>query len=204
MEPIDVSIHGWPIGPVPLAVGIYSLFVFFNILRGKTPLSSDNTISPLGFGPLIVAIAAIFFGVQKREDLSGSIEIWAGLAGIVIGFVLTAIMHHKVGVPIWGKWIKLNSLSTREVLVRFLYASIAMSVLFIQSLFFGTSYLQSTKCDANFCEAVAVAVGSNLSASGLLWLTTIIFSFFGLGWLLLSRELFHRLFLALLHHKLGD
>ncbi len=30
-QAVDVSIHGWPIGPVPIAVGIYCL-VFLSIL----------------------------------------------------------------------------------------------------------------------------------------------------------------------------
>lgn len=202
MESTDVSIHGWPIGPVPLGVGVISMLIYIDILRRKKPLNRDNTFSPIGFAPLIVVFASMLIGVVERKDLSGLTVILAGIAGIAISVLLSAILHAKVGVPLWEKWVKVKSISTKEIAARFLWATVAVVVLIAQPLLFA-SYMQSTKCNARLCEIAAVAMGSNLSASGLLWILTIIFSLFGVAWLLYAVELVNRMLTAVLGPRIG-
>jgi hypothetical protein len=192
MEPVDVSIHGWPLGPVPLVASIYSAIVFISILSGKRKLNRDNTVSPIGVAALIVVLCAVLLGIHDRADLSRSIIVTAGVAGIILSIALSAMIHRKAGVPILHEWVRFESLPTKKILIAFLYM-IPLILLFygLDALF--PDALRDPKCNTLKCRGAAMAFGSNLSAAGLLWLATWLFSLLGVVGALHAKELLLRI-----------
>jgi hypothetical protein len=193
MEPVDVSIHGWPLGPVPIIASIYSAMVYFRILSGKTKINSSNTICPFAVSSIIIVMGAAFLGVRERDDLSGSVILAAGAAGTVVSIILSALIHRKAGIPILREWILYDSLPTKRILTGLLGIGIMLLV------FFGLDALLSEaisdqKCNTGKCVNAAITFGSNLYAAGPLWLTTWLFSLLGMMGALHGRELLRRIF----------
>ena len=202
MQPVDVSIHGWPIGPVPIGIGILSLVIFVNIVRGKTKLNRDNTICPIGLAPLIVVLVAYVIGIHDRADLSLNVVFVAGVAGTVLAFLLSAIIHRKAGIPIWGKWILFKDLRTTALLKRLVAALVLPTMFLVPAMIFGSEFFTYTECSTALCVATSIAAGSNLSALGILWMLTFLFSFFAMAWALTAKELANRLLSAILKKEL--
>lgn len=193
----DVSIHGLPLGPVPIVVSLYSLFVFIRILRGKAKLNRDNTVCPLGFVPLVVALGAAFLGIRDRGDLSGSIHIISGGAGIIMSFIFSSMIHKKAKIPIWHRWVSYEALPTKELIKQLAYALALVAAIIWFDAVMGPELQMREKCSTGPCRIVAIAFGSNLSAAGELWMTTFIFSIIGMPIMLTARELISRLLLSI-------
>ncbi len=193
MEPVDVSIHGWPLGPVPIIASIYSVVVFIGILSGRKKLNSNNTICPFGVASLIIVLSAALFGIRDRGDLSRSVILYAGAAGIVVSTILSATIHRKADVPILHEWVRFESLTTKKILVALLYMGAFILVLYGLDALFPES-LSDAKCNTGKCVNAAIAFGSNLYAACLIWLLTWLFSLLGMISALHAKELVLRAF----------
>jgi hypothetical protein len=168
MNATDVSSHGWPLGPVPIAVGIWSFVELVRILsRNKKPTAS-SVLAVYGLSPIIVTLGYFAMRVVARDDLS--LRVLA--IGSAFSVILALALHEWIGrisdATSLSAWFAFRKKVRSTRLVKGVFGALfLLSWPFVLFALFGPG---SAECTTSRCRAGAILLGSNLSAGLLMWI----------------------------------
>lgn len=175
MNATDVSSHGWPLGPVPIAIGIWSFVELARILIRNKKATAYSVLSVYGLSPIIVTLGYFALGVLARDDLS--LRVLA--IGSALSAMLSVTLHGLIGrvsdAPALGAWFPQLKKLPNTNLVKLVFCLLfLLSVFFVLFALFGPG---STECTTPRCRYGAILLGNNLSAGLLMWVVFTISGF---------------------------
>ncbi len=163
----DASIHGLFLGPVPIALGIWSFVEIARILSKNKKATRYSILSAYGLAPVIIVLICFAMGVVARDDLSVRVlAIGSALSGI-LAFALHGLIWWSTGDPLPSSWFAEGELAASLLRKRIYTFLFLLSCFFVPFLVFG---LGSSSCITRACRSAAILFGSNLGAGLVMWL----------------------------------
>lgn len=190
MDVSDSSIHGLPLGPVPIVLGIWSAVLLVLMFTRTLKINRNNVMAVYGLSPIVPTLLFLTIGGDARGDLSFGRLLVGSVGSAAVAILLHGILWLRTDVPPLGVWYDWRSLPVLILLKRFLASSILFLFVFAFLMFTG---LSETKCATGYCRGAAIMFGSNLSSGAGMWLVSSIAGF-GLSLSLANAaELFRRM-----------
>jgi hypothetical protein len=167
MNAIDSSIHGLFLGPVPIALGVWSFVEIARILSKKKKATQYSILWAYGLAPTIIALICFAMGVVARDDLSVRVlAIGSAISG-VLAFTFQGMMWWRTDVPLPSSWFAEGKLPVNLLIKRIVIILFLLSCIFVPLTVFG---LGKSECTTSSCRSAAILFGSNLRAGLVMWL----------------------------------